>query len=58
MTWLGKKHKHPAVQGADKGLDQLKYEIANELGATLGGDRTARETYCGGYIDKTHGSVC
>lgn len=43
----------PAVQGASKGLDSLKYEIANELGATLGGDRTARENgTVGGYMTK------
>ena len=30
----------PAVQGSKKALEQLKYEIANELGATLGGDRS------------------
>ncbi|RJE48450.1 MULTISPECIES: alpha/beta-type small acid-soluble spore protein [unclassified Dehalobacter] len=34
---------NPAVQGSGKGLEQLKYEIANEMGATLGGDRTSRE---------------
>ncbi|AFV01566.1 MAG: alpha/beta-type small acid-soluble spore protein [Dehalobacter sp. 4CP] len=33
----------PAVQGVGKGLDQLKYEIANEMNATLGADRTSRE---------------
>lgn len=32
-----------AVQGASKPLDQLKYEVANQLGSTLGADRTARE---------------
>jgi len=43
----------PAVQGSEKGLDQLKYEIANELGATLGGDRTSRENgTVGGYMTK------
>lgn len=43
----------PAVQGAGKGLDSLKYEIANELGATLGGDRTSRENgTVGGYMTK------
>jgi len=43
----------PAVQGASQGLDSLKYEIANELGATLGGDRTARENgTVGGYMTK------
>ncbi|AHF09870.1 MULTISPECIES: alpha/beta-type small acid-soluble spore protein [Dehalobacter] len=33
----------PAVQGVGKGLDQLKYEIANEMNVTLGADRTSRE---------------
>jgi small acid-soluble spore protein B (major beta-type SASP) len=43
----------PVVQGAGKGLDQLKYEIANEIGATLGGDRTSRENgTVGGYMTK------
>ncbi|HHV65523.1 MAG TPA: alpha/beta-type small acid-soluble spore protein [Peptococcaceae bacterium] len=43
----------PAVQGASKGLDSLKYEIANELGVTLGGDRTSRENgTVGGYMTK------
>ncbi|MFZ3100906.1 MAG: alpha/beta-type small acid-soluble spore protein [Desulfitobacteriaceae bacterium] len=34
---------NPAVQGADQALDQFKYEIANEMGVQLGGDRTSRE---------------
>lgn len=43
----------PAVQGSKKGLDQLKNEVANELGATLGGDRTSRENgSVGGYMTK------
>jgi hypothetical protein len=33
----------PAVQGADGALDQFKWEVANALGATLGGDRSSRE---------------
>jgi len=33
----------PAVQGANQALEQLKYEIANEFGIQLGGDRTSRE---------------
>ncbi|MHB1654064.1 MAG: small, acid-soluble spore protein, alpha/beta type [Desulfitobacteriaceae bacterium] len=33
----------PAVQGASGALDQFKYEIANNLGVQLGGDRTSRE---------------
>jgi len=43
----------PAVQGSERALDQLKYEIANELGATLGGDRSSRENgTVGGYMTK------
>ncbi|KUO62773.1 MAG: spore protein [Gracilibacter sp. BRH_c7a] len=43
----------PAVQGAKQGLEQLKMEVANELGATLGGDRTSRENgSVGGYMTK------
>jgi len=34
---------NPAVQGASQALDQFKYEIANEMGLQLGGDRTSRE---------------
>ncbi|MHB8124856.1 MAG: small, acid-soluble spore protein, alpha/beta type [Desulfitobacteriaceae bacterium] len=34
---------NPAVQGASQALDQFKYEIANEMGVQLGGDRTSRE---------------
>jgi len=34
---------NPAVQGASQALDQFKYEIANEFGIQLGGDRTSRE---------------
>ena len=42
---------NPAIQGSGKGLDQLKNEIANEIGATLGGDRTSRENgTVGGYM--------
>lgn len=43
----------PAVQGAKGALDQLKNEVASELGATLGGDRSARENgTVGGYMTK------
>lgn len=31
------------VAGASSALDQLKYEVASELGATLGPDRSSRE---------------
>jgi small acid-soluble spore protein B (major beta-type SASP) len=33
----------PVVPGASSALDQLKYEVASQLGATLGPDRSARE---------------
>ncbi len=33
----------PAVPGAGRALDQFKWEIANELGLSLGGDRTSRD---------------
>lgn len=33
----------PAVPGAGGALDQFKYEVASQLGVTLGGDRTSRE---------------
>ena len=43
----------PAVQGAAQSLDQFKYEIANELGVQLGGDRTSRENgSVGGMMTK------
>lgn len=40
---MARNSNTPAAQGASSGLDQLKYEVASELGATLGADRTARE---------------
>lgn len=43
----------PAVQGASKALEQLKNEVASELGATLGAERSARENgSVGGYMTK------
>ncbi|MEA4901089.1 alpha/beta-type small acid-soluble spore protein [Desulfitobacterium sp.] len=43
----------PAAQGASQGLDQFKYEVANELGVQLGGDRTSRENgSVGGQMTK------
>lgn len=33
----------PAVAGAGPALDRFKWEIANELGVSLGGDRTSRD---------------
>jgi len=44
---------NPAVPGAATALDQFKYEIARELGVTLGGDRTSRENgSVGGQMTK------
>ncbi len=43
----------PAVPAAGRALDQFKMEIANELGVTLGGDRTSRENgSVGGMMTK------
>lgn len=43
----------PAAQGAAKELDQFKYEVANEMGLQLGGDRTSRENgSVGGQMTK------
>jgi small acid-soluble spore protein B (major beta-type SASP) len=41
------------VPGARQALDQMKYEIANEFGVTLGADTTARQNgSVGGEITK------
>lgn len=46
-------NNQPASQGADQGLNRFKYEIANELGVQLGGDRTSRENgSVGGMMTK------
>ena len=43
----------PAVPGAGRALDQFKWEIATELGVSLGGDRTSRENgRVGGQMTK------
>jgi small acid-soluble spore protein B (major beta-type SASP) len=43
----------PATQGASQSLDQFKYEVANEMGLQLGGDRTSRENgSVGGQMTK------
>jgi len=43
----------PAAQGASQQLDQFKYEVANEMGLQLGGDRTSRENgSVGGQMTK------
>ncbi|MCK1991192.1 alpha/beta-type small acid-soluble spore protein [Peribacillus muralis] len=41
------------VSGAEQALEQMKYEIANEFGVTLGADTTARANgSVGGEITK------
>ncbi|MBF8376287.1 MULTISPECIES: alpha/beta-type small acid-soluble spore protein [Alicyclobacillus] len=41
------------VQGANRALDQMKYEIATEFGVQLGPDTTARQNgSVGGEITK------
>ena len=41
------------VRGAQQAIDQMKYEIANELGVNLGPDATARANgSVGGEITK------
>jgi hypothetical protein len=41
------------VPGAKQALDQMKYEIAQEFGVTLGADTTARQNgSVGGEITK------
>lgn len=41
------------VPGAQAAIDQMKYEIASELGVTLGADTTARQNgSVGGEITK------
>lgn len=43
----------PASRGASQSLDQFKYEVANEMGLQLGGDRTSRENgSVGGQMTK------
>ncbi len=43
----------PAVPGAGRALDQFKWEIATELGVSLGGDRTSRDNgRVGGQMTK------
>lgn len=43
----------PATKGASQQLDQFKWEVANEMGAQLGGDRTSRENgSVGGQMTK------
>jgi small acid-soluble spore protein B (major beta-type SASP) len=46
-------NNQPAVKGASQQLDQFKYEVANEMGLQLGGDRTSRENgSVGGQMTK------
>ncbi|MGE4274124.1 MAG: small, acid-soluble spore protein, alpha/beta type [Desulfitobacterium sp.] len=48
-----RSNNQPAAPGAAQSLDQFKYEIANELGVQLGGDRTSRENgSVGGQMTK------
>ena len=50
-----KSSNTPATQGASQPLDQFKYEVANEMGLQLGGERTSRENgSVGGQMDQTH----
>lgn len=45
--------KKLVVPGAKNAIDQMKYEIANEFGVTLGADSTARANgSVGGEITK------
>ncbi|HZK55341.1 MAG TPA: alpha/beta-type small acid-soluble spore protein [Desulfosporosinus sp.] len=48
-----KSSNEPAAQGAKQQLDQFKYEVANEMGLQLGGERTSRENgSVGGQMTK------
>ena len=48
-----KSSNTPATQGSKQQLDQFKYEVANEMGLQLGGDRTSRENgSVGGQMTK------
>ncbi|HZK56083.1 MAG TPA: alpha/beta-type small acid-soluble spore protein [Desulfosporosinus sp.] len=48
-----KSSNTPAAQGAKQSLDQFKYEVANEMGLQLGGERTSRENgSVGGQMTK------
>jgi len=43
----------PAAPEAKQNLDQFKYEVANEMGLQLGGERTSRENgSVGGQMTK------
>lgn len=43
----------PVVPGAGRALDNFKWEVANELGITLGGDRPSRDNgRVGGQMTK------
>jgi small acid-soluble spore protein B (major beta-type SASP) len=44
---------NPVVSGANRALDQMKYEIATEFGVQLGADTTSRQNgSVGGEITK------
>ena len=48
-----KSSNTPAAQGSKQQLDQFKYEVANEMGLQLGGERTSRENgSVGGQMTK------
>lgn len=55
---LGQKRNQPVVTGASKALDQLKYEVASELGISTPqdgywGTMTTRDTGAiGGHITR------
>ncbi len=55
---MSRNTNKPAVQGAAKALDQMKYEIANELGISNyaqadKGQLTSRQNgYVGGYMTR------
>ena len=43
----------PASQGSEQQLNQFKWNVANEMGLQLGGDRTSRENgSVGGQMTK------
>lgn len=37
------RNNQPVVPGAEGALNTFKYNVATELGVTLGGDRTSRD---------------
>ncbi len=50
---MNNKTNKMVVPGAKQAIEQMKYEIANELGVTMGADATARANgSVGGEITK------